>query len=109
MPALLPTNPYISPNNAVMNDKPLEFWLPALEHLHEVHGLPRGEFQRVPNGKNIVCRLQDLIVKLILPFWSEDAVREGIALGAIQGKLLVDTPRLEVPSQLENWHVLVPY
>jgi aminoglycoside phosphotransferase (APT) family kinase protein len=90
-----------------MNDKPLEFWLPALEHLRKIHGLPEGDFQRVPNGKNIVCRLQDLIIKLIPPFWAKDAMREVTALKSFQGKLSVDTPRLEVSSELENWHLLV--
>lgn len=107
MPFLLPPNPYISPNNAVMADKPLEFWLPALDYVREMHHLPQGEFKRIPNGKNIVCALQDLIIKLVPPFWSEDAMREIKALEATQGKLLVTTPKLEASSELDNWWVLI--
>lgn len=105
---LLPTNPYINPNNAVMSDKPLEFWLPALEHLRKIHRLPQGEWKRLPNGKNMVCTLGErLVVKLVPPFWSENADREIEALQAVAGKLSVKTPTLECVGHLEGWRVLV--
>jgi hygromycin-B 7''-O-kinase len=76
--------------------------------LRKVHGLPSGEWKRLPNGKNVVCTLgETLLVKLVPPFWAEDAEREIEALKAVAGKLSIKTPILEREGHLEGWRVLV--
>ena len=108
MTTLLPLDPPISATNRVLNGTPDEFWEPVIAALRERIDLPAGPWHRLPKGKNVVITLNDeAILKLIPPYWAEDAGREAAALGLVQAGGPVETPTLLASDTLDGWTVLL--
>lgn len=87
--------------------QPLPIWQPALDQIGTRHGLPNGTWQRFALGRNVVLGSDDLVVKLIPPFWAPDVPREVAALGFVRGRLPVRTPTLLASGALDGWGYLV--
>ncbi|MDQ3704894.1 MAG: aminoglycoside phosphotransferase family protein [Chloroflexota bacterium] len=108
MPALLPPDPPISPTNRVMADAPNASWGAALSALRARMDLPTGPWRRLPTGKNVVIELgEEAILKLIPPYWSEDAQREAEALRLVPLDGPVAIPTLLALDMLDGWTVLL--
>ncbi|MDQ5824784.1 MAG: aminoglycoside phosphotransferase family protein [Chloroflexota bacterium] len=108
MPALLPPEPPISPTNRVMADAPDASWGPVLAALRDRMDLPTGSWRRLRMGKNVVIELgEEAILKLIPPYWAEDAQREAEALRLVPPDGPVATPTLLGVDTLDGWTVLL--
>jgi hygromycin-B 7''-O-kinase len=70
--------------------------------------LPTGPWRRLPTGKNVVIELGEAaILKLIPPYWAEDAQREAAALQLVPPGGPVATPTLLGLDMLDGWTVLL--
>ena len=108
MPTLLPSDPPISPTNRVMSDTPDSYWDSVLSMLHTRIGIPSEHSRRLPMGKSPVFRVGvDGILKLIPPYWAEDAAREVAALQIVPPGGPVETPGVLVVDMVDGWTVLL--
>lgn len=83
-----------------------EFWLPAIRHLADVHGLS-GEPEPLLEGSCVLFAVGDVVIKLFEPWYRAHADTEAASLRWLEGKLPVPTPRLVARSELEGWAVIV--
>jgi Ser/Thr protein kinase RdoA (MazF antagonist) len=91
-----------------MEDTPPVFWGPVGKAIAARLALPPGPWARLPRGKNVILTSGDLpLLKLIPPYWAEDAAREIAALRAIPPGGPVTTPFLRAHLDFEGWTVLV--
>jgi hygromycin-B 7''-O-kinase len=91
-----------------MADAPDASWSPVLSALRARMDLPNGPWRRLPTGKNVVIELGDeAILKLIPPYWAEDAQREAAALQLVPPDGPVATPTLLALDMLDGWTVLL--
>lgn len=105
---LLPPDPPISATNRVLGDVPDAFWAPVLSTLCARFDLSPGPYSRLPRGKNPVFTLGDAgILKLIPPYWAEDAGREVAALQTVPAGGPVATPTLLKLDTFDGWTVLL--
>lgn len=108
MPTLLPPNPPISPTNRVMPDATDTYWDSVLAMLHTRIGIPSKHSPRLYMGKSPVFRVgEDSILKLIPPYWTEDAAREVAALQTVPPGGPVATPGVLGLDMVEGWTVLL--
>ncbi len=104
----LPADPAFGPRGRVLEDEPLSFWIPALEFLRERHGLPPRAWNRFEMGKTAVFELgSDWVIKLIPPFWAEDAAHEAEALRLVHGRVPMETPELVAAEMIDGWTAFV--
>ncbi len=91
-----------------MADAPNASWGAALSALRARMDLPTGPWRRLPTGKNVVIELgEEAILKLIPPYWSEDAQREAEALRLVPLDGPVAIPTLLALDMLDGWTVLL--
>ena len=96
------------PDFRELHRQPLTPWLPALETIRLRHALPPGDWRRAPQGRNAVFVLASShVVKLVPPFWREQADREEAALRLVAGRLPVRTPTTVASGELDGWRYLV--
>ena len=106
--ATLPENPDYQQACALLDDQPLSYWLPVLEHLRQHHQLPAGDWQRIKEGGNALFSLGDgVIVKLVPPNWRAQGLAEIAAAEAIPPGLSLATPQLLASGELNNWVYVV--
>ncbi len=91
-----------------MADAPDTFWGPVLSALRDRMDLPPGPWRRLPTGKNVVIELGDeSILKLVPPYWAEDARREAAALELVPSSGPMPTPGLLALDMQDGWTVLL--
>ena len=105
---LLPDNPDYQQACALLDDQPLSYWQPVLDHLKLLHQLPAGDWQRIPEGGNALFALGDkVILKLVPPNWRAQGLAEIAAAEAIPTGLSLATPRLLASGEINNWVYVV--
>jgi hygromycin-B 7''-O-kinase len=83
-------------------------WDLVLAMLRERMDLPPGHSRRLRLGKSPVFEVgADAIIKLIPPYWSEDAAREIAALQAMSTGGPVATPGILALDTVDGWIVLL--
>lgn len=91
-----------------LHRRDLSFWLAPLERIRRREGVQATEWRRAPLGRNVVFFLgDDLVVKIVPPFWSDQAEREAQALTLVAGRLRVRTPQLLGSGEIDGWRYLL--
>jgi hygromycin-B 7''-O-kinase len=84
-----------------------EVWAPALKALAAQYA-PGHPPELIPFGSALVCRLgPEQVLKLLPPFWQQEAVTEAAALATAQDRLSVAIPTLYATGELEGWPYLL--
>ena len=90
-----------------LQDK-VDVWLPAMQAICRIHGIPADALMRIGEGTNVIFGAgSSSILKLFPPFWSPLARSEAAVLEYVQGKLGVAIPELLAQGELEGWPYLI--
>lgn len=82
-------------------------WLPALAEICRRHGLDSGQLTRFREGSAIVFGTEDVVIKLLPPFWQQELMRDVSGLRLVAGHLPLAVPEIKACETLENWSYLI--
>ncbi len=102
--ACLPEHPSIAQSCELIENAPLNHWMPVLNHLQQAFRLPGDRWKRIPEGANALFQFGDeAIVKLVPPNWRQQGEKERIVAPLLEGKLSLQTPRFIGGGVIDNW------
>ncbi|MGV3525701.1 MAG: aminoglycoside phosphotransferase family protein [Candidatus Sericytochromatia bacterium] len=82
-------------------------WLPALAEICRRHGLNSHLLTRFREGSAIVFGTEDVVIKLLPPFWQEELMHDVSGLRLVAGQLPLAVPEIKACETLENWFYLI--
>ncbi|HEY9838840.1 MAG TPA: aminoglycoside 3'-phosphotransferase/choline kinase family protein [Candidatus Obscuribacterales bacterium] len=84
-----------------------EPWLPVMRLICRRHGLDPDRLERIAEGSAIVFRAGEVLIKLLPPFWAQEAALDKLGLERARGRLPVHTPELLATGEVDAWAYLL--
>jgi hygromycin-B 7''-O-kinase len=85
----------------------IEPWLPGVRRICQNHGLATDRLERIAEGRSIVFRSGNAVLKLLPAFLTWHLEQEQAALVKVHGCLPLRTPEVLAAGQLEGWAYLI--
>jgi hygromycin-B 7''-O-kinase len=84
-----------------------EAFRPGVEAIARRHGIPTSDLRPLATRSNVVWAAGPHVVKAVPPLWPREARAERAMLEAVEGRLGLETPRLEAAGELGDWSYVV--
>jgi hygromycin-B 7''-O-kinase len=110
---LLAQNPSYADACNIIDERPLEFWLPAINAILNQHQLTKKNVLRISNGSNALFDINnEYILKLVPPNWDYQGIGELESMtllnqGKHSGKLSLAVPDIIGSGRVDNWFYVI--
>jgi hygromycin-B 7''-O-kinase len=106
-------NPSYADACDILDERPLEFWLPTIEVILSQHQVEKKTVQRISNGSNALFDIDnEYIVKLVPPNWDYQGMSELASLTLLNRAEYSKNLSLAVPKMIgfgrvDNWFYVI--